>query len=118
MDSLRQRAYYASPRFHASIAWAVLDRCLYPVGSDPMVGEAASSSASLSDCAQIAPRYPAKPEIPEKRVTIQRLPEGLIAQINRHYRDQLSSPLIGSFNVENVVVRIGKETYSWPFNGI
>lgn len=116
MESLRERAYYARPRFHASIAWALLDRCPYPVGSDPIIGEATSSSVSLSHCEQQAPRYPAETEIPGKSVTMHRFPEGLITQINRHYRNQLSSPMIGSFDAENVVVRIGKETYSWPFS--
>lgn len=117
IESLRQRAYYARPRFHASVAWALLDHCLDPVGSDPTIGEAPSGSVSLFNREQITPRYPSKTEIPANFVTIPGLPEGLIAQMNHRFKDQLSSPLIGSFDAENVVVKIGKETYSWPFIG-
>ncbi|KAF7768107.1 hypothetical protein Agabi119p4_7350 [Agaricus bisporus var. burnettii] len=117
IESLRQRAYYARPRFHASVAWALLDHCLAPVGSDPTIGDAPSGSVSLFNREQFTPRYPSKTEIPANFVTIPGLPEGLIAQMNHRFKDQLSSPLIGSFDAENVVVKIGKETYSWPFIG-
>jgi hypothetical protein len=50
--------------------------------------------------------------------TISRLPPELITLLIERYSTRLSSPHAGQFNIEKVVVKIGKETTSWRLLGM
>jgi U6 snRNA phosphodiesterase len=50
--------------------------------------------------------------------TISRLPPELITSLIEHYSARLSSSHTGNFDVEKVVVKIGKETTSWRLLGM
>ncbi|KAF8798858.1 hypothetical protein BYT27DRAFT_7228131 [Phlegmacium glaucopus] len=107
LRAIRQQEYYVNPRFHASIAWALLSR---PQGtlslesnSDGICTPSAQSENSifppLGDSAEV-------------------LPPELITSLIERYSARLSSPYIGVFDVEKVVVKIGKEITSWRLLGM
>jgi len=114
--AIRQQEYYVKPRFHASIAWALLllpqdipqslesnldSICIHSAQSEDSTQ---SSTATLGDSAEAFP-------------TISHLPPELITLLIERYSARLSSPSIGVFDVERVVVKIGKETTSWRLLG-
>ena len=55
---------------------------------------------------------------PEPFPTISGLPPELITSLIERYSARLSSPYIGNFDIEKVVVKIGKETTSWRLLGM
>jgi hypothetical protein len=54
---------------------------------------------------------------PVEFATVSGFPE-LIQKLNREFGDRLRSPSVGSFDVENISLRIGKESTSCPFIGV
>lgn len=115
LRAIRQQEYYDNPRFHASIAWALLSRpqdtSLESTISDdirihPVQSEYISPSTStVEDSAEVFPTIPG-------------LPPELITSLIERYSARLSSPYIGNFDVEKVAVKIGKETTSWRLLGM
>lgn len=112
LRAIRQQEYYDNPRFHASIAWALLSQpqsinseniCIHPVESE--YNSPSTSAASVEDSAEAFP-------------TISGLPPELITLLIERYSGRLSSPYIANFDVEKVVVKIGKETTSWRLLGM
>jgi hypothetical protein len=115
LRAIRQQEYYDNPRFHASIAWALLSRtqdtslesinsdnvCIHPAQSEYI----SPSTSTVEDSAEAFP-------------TISGLPPELITSLIERYSARLSSPYIGNFDVEKVVVKIGKETTSWRLLGM
>lgn len=113
LRAIRQQEYYDSPRFHASIAWALISRpqdSLESINSDNTIQPAQSEyiSPSPSSVEDSAEEFP----------TISGLPPELITSLIERYCARLSSPYIGNFDVEKVVVKIGKETTSWRLLGM
>ena len=117
LRAIRQQEYYVNPKFHASIAWALLPRpqdtpglesvdldsiCIHPAQSENSI------SSSTSTVRESAEAFPA----------ISRFPPDLIISLIERYSTRLSSPYIGVFDVEKVVVKIGKETTSWRLLGM
>ncbi|TFK70389.1 hypothetical protein BDN72DRAFT_870338 [Pluteus cervinus] len=85
LRAIRQREFYDNPRFHASLAWALLDK------------------PSTS--------------IPIERSTIPGLPKTLIPQLNESHGKRLSSIQIGTMDVEQINIKIGKDVTAWRFVG-
>lgn len=92
LEAIRQKGYYDSPRFHASIAWALLKK-----------------PPSLPNTKDHADR--------SNFVTIERIPEDLVSSLNETYCPILSSAKIGAFEVTELSVKIGKETTSFRLKG-
>ena len=114
LRAIRQQEYYDNPRFHASIAWALISR--------PQDGlESISSDNTHTYPAQseyISPSTSTVKDSAEEFPTISGLPPELITSLIERYSARLSSPYIGNFDVEKVVVKIGKETTSWRLLGM
>jgi hypothetical protein len=114
LRSIRQQEYYADPKFHASIGWALLHQARQtkpsPTNSSdlpsPLMGDSVSTSAKTPDEGTApAQEWP----------TTSCLPQELIASLNSKYSGTLSSLKDGIFPVEAITLKIGKETFTWKF---
>ena len=112
LQSLRQPSYYSAPRFHTSIAWALLDRVRKPSEGKPTA--AVSLPTRMTDT-NLTVMTPAESQIPAQFAGI---PGEVIRKLNSAFRDRLSSPSIGCFDAESISLKIGKDVVSWPFIGV
>ena len=117
LEAIKQRTYYAKPRFHASIAWALLNQpetkaiAAHSVspgsspGLDTLGHPTPSSTLALTDESgdSESTQFPAIPCIPPR----------LIAALNEQYGPELSSSKVGAFDVESIVLKIGKDVTEW-----
>ncbi|KAF5351582.1 hypothetical protein D9758_007200 [Tetrapyrgos nigripes] len=95
LKSFRQKDYYSDPKFHASIAWALLD--------PPNEPEAAKVSSPVIPASSDLTQFPTIPCIPEE----------LVSQLNEEFMTELHSKSVGIHDVRKVNVKIGKEVSSW-----
>ncbi|OSD02417.1 hypothetical protein PYCCODRAFT_1390116 [Trametes coccinea BRFM310] len=100
LRSIRQKEFYQDPRFHASIAWALLD------------GTARAVSQQVQGPEQGRDR-PSTTERLEDFPTIPGFPPSLIPQLRAEFSQQVVDPSVGRFEAEEVHVRIGKEISKW-----
>ena len=102
---IRQKEFYSEPRFHASIAWALLTTASKSrLGQSPGVTQQespGSGSASPLSLETLAPG----PGAANQFATIDRMPIELINKL----KTQFSSALVdtATFNVDSICVRIG-----------
>ncbi|KII86598.1 hypothetical protein PLICRDRAFT_142946 [Plicaturopsis crispa FD-325 SS-3] len=106
LQSIRQKEFYPEPRFHASIAWALLDPA-----QQSAIDTAPHSS---QDTDSLSP--PLADTTPEAFPTIPRLPESLVHDLNRQYGDRLTAKA-GRFDVDGVKTKIGKDVFGWHLAG-
>ena len=85
-----------------TIAWALLDGSRDPPSP-------ASGSQSLAPSADQTLKPPLDPRFP----TIRSFPPSLVPRLNTEYGHELVSPLVGTFEVEELCVRIGKDIGKW-----
>jgi U6 snRNA phosphodiesterase len=100
LQSFRQKDYYSDPKFHASIAWALLTQ------SKPEVAAAQTpkiDSPSLDLLSSETTQFP----------TIRCIPEELAPRLNEEFIAELQSKSVGVCDVRKVNVKIGKEVSSW-----
>lgn len=91
MNEIRQQGYYVEPRFHASIAWALL--------SPPSV---APEDTETGDKA-------------ERFASILAFPEDLVEELERTYGRILRE--VGGIDVENISVKIAKDSRTFRLAG-
>ncbi|KAF5338919.1 hypothetical protein D9611_008678 [Ephemerocybe angulata] len=91
LQAIRQKGYYEKPRFHASVAWALLTPSSNN-GRDSLPRSESELSSETSE-------FP----------TIDRLPETLLSTLDEKYRPSLTSSRIGAFEVAEITVKIGKD---------
>ena len=80
--------------------------------------ESINSNIHPTQPENISPSTPTVEDRVEAFPTISGLPPELITSLIERYSPRLSSPYIGNFDVEKVVVKIGKETTSWRLLGM
>ncbi|KAF9013362.1 hypothetical protein BDQ17DRAFT_1321214 [Cyathus striatus] len=100
LQTIRQKEFYTEPRFHASIAWALLDR---EVNSSMIPSSPAVSHASAID--------PPITDDSFKFPTILEFPQQLIPTLIERFGATL--PVTSAFDVDKIAVKIGKEVTSW-----
>ena len=110
LKSIHQQEYYTTPRFHASLGWALLHKARQTTSPDPQ--------SIPRNCA--ADSVTTKP--PNERATssqewptISCLPQELITALNRKYSEKLSSLNDAFCSAEAVTLKIGKEIFTWRF---
>lgn len=108
LRSIRQKEFYTEPRFHASIAWALLDsnstaECPFPTDELNIPTEASSTITTAIHTKTF-------PSIPH-------LPTSLIPALNANYSSQLTKVVVGVFDVTEVRVKIGKWVGGWVLEG-
>ncbi len=118
LRSIRQQEYYTDPKFHASIAWALL----HQTGQRPPPFPAESSNNTLSSA--VSSNDPvtrlSEPDTDgsasfKEFPTIAGFPPDMISTLNANYGAKISSPTVGSLVVETTTLKIGKETFTWKF---
>lgn len=92
ISTLRQKEYYADPRFHASIAWALMS--------------SAAESSKLADDSSSSTYQ-----------SILQIPASLTTTLNKRYAPTLSSKSCSAFDVQDVCLKIGKDVFSWRVQG-
>lgn len=116
LRSMRQQEYYPDPKFHASIAWALL----HQTGPRPLISSAEfSKAAGLSSSTLVAQLSDSDGNIAacsSDFPTIPGFPEEMITTLNAKYGAKLSSPAVSSFVIDSTTLKIGKETFSWKFS--
>ncbi|KZP06104.1 hypothetical protein FIBSPDRAFT_876858 [Athelia psychrophila] len=101
LRAIRQKEFYSDPRFHASIAWALLDaRPALP----PQPPSHASPVPFAAPTSQVFP-------------TIPHFPPTFIASLIAKHSAQLARPVVGAFEVGEVKVKIGREEHGWKMGG-
>ncbi|KAK7691049.1 hypothetical protein QCA50_006152 [Cerrena zonata] len=107
LKAIRQREFYSDPRFHASIGWALMSQ-----NSD-------SSSLGMSKTSTL----PGNPEdevdnsLSTEFPTVSSLPEELISTLRKEFGTSLlNKSTIGSFSVDSLCVRIGKDVSRWSLS--
>jgi len=120
---LRQKEFYADPRFHASIAWTLLEKtpsssvtASLSIPGEPAEIALPQSTASEEHRAQTA--YPGVTEQPSDLFhRIPHFPHTLLSSLNKAYATKLSRARTGGFIVDSISVKIGKDIFTWPING-
>ncbi|KAI0764719.1 U6 snRNA phosphodiesterase Usb1 [Fomes fomentarius] len=109
LRSLRQKEFYEDARFHVSIAWALLDGAqdLPPVSTAPESHSTVSHASTGSTSDNSPPQSSMATTFP----TIPSFPASLIPRLQRDFSRELVS--VGSFEADEVHVRIGKEVKKW-----
>ncbi|KAF8552765.1 hypothetical protein OG21DRAFT_1340032 [Imleria badia] len=119
---LRQREFYGDPKFHASIAWALMEKTPSSSIITSLAGEL--DDIMLPDCAapeEQQARSPSPSVIEQSSDHFHRiphLPHSLVPSLNEAYGAKLSQARTGGFGVDRISVKIGKEVFTWPLNGI
>ncbi|KAI0643076.1 hypothetical protein C8Q79DRAFT_1013049 [Trametes meyenii] len=116
LKNIRQKEFYQDPRFHASIAWALLDNL--PTSSTITTGAGPSKPISASHEPQTGTSPDADASKPASTPdsefpTIPHFPASLIPELRATFVQELVRPGVGTFEAEEVRVRIGKELSKW-----
>ncbi|KIJ14922.1 hypothetical protein PAXINDRAFT_99726 [Paxillus involutus ATCC 200175] len=117
---LRQKEFYADPKFHASIAWALLERMPSPFHSASLSTTGALDEIALDespppgDEAVHRSTSPPTPTAKENFDRIPHFPHGLVPSLNQAYAGKLSEARTGGFVVDRISVKIGKDIFTWP----
>lgn len=106
LRALYQKEYYAQPRFHASIAWALLN--------SPPERHLTSVPEALSDVDATLSKDPGKVNS-QGFVTIREFPPALLANLTDELGEEVRRR--GAFEVTEIRVRIGKAVTTYPFRG-
>ncbi|KAI1798470.1 hypothetical protein LXA43DRAFT_968762 [Ganoderma leucocontextum] len=121
LRAIRQKEFYDDPRFHASIAWALLDGSKTPgspLTQNDTPSESRQPALRAQDTAARSPS-PGNPTTPTSIVpapefpTIPCFPQSLIPQLQAEFCSELVRQGVGTFEAEEVHVRIGKEISRW-----
>ncbi|KAI0366943.1 hypothetical protein BV20DRAFT_1038062 [Pilatotrama ljubarskyi] len=104
LKSIRQKEFYAEPRFHASIAWALLDGSRMPIAEGQETGPPQDtpdhSEPRLSSMERTAAAPP--PSLEASFPTIPCFPPSLVPQLQAEYARELVRPGVGTFETEEV----------------
>ena len=88
LESLHQDAFYSEPRFHTSIAWALL--------------RSQAADPEKTHDATLDSEFPAIPAFPDS----------LIPTLFKEFKDSILTASI--FDVTDLSVKIGKEVFTFP----
>lgn len=106
LQAFRQKGYYSEPRFHASIAWALLDKSC-----------TAEVSFSEYDSDGTTDNFPCSSKHVNDLRTIPRLPPQLVPSLNEMHQERLASKAVGWYEVEDLTLKIGKDVFTWRLRG-
>ncbi|KAF8517394.1 U6 snRNA phosphodiesterase Usb1 [Hysterangium stoloniferum] len=106
LRSLYQKEYYTEPRFHASIAWALLD----PTSQTQLV----STPEVLAD-SDVELLSASQPSSDSTFITVPEFPREILSTFNDKLGDRLRD--VGIFDVTTIKVRIGREVSTYALRG-
>lgn len=118
LRSIRQKEYYAYPRFHASFAWALLDNASasIPLNTSKASALSLGIDGTLSNPPCESSSHVTSSDSPDSFSTIPALPDNLVASLNAEFGKALLT-MVGHFEVEELKVRIGKDVFGWRLQG-
>jgi len=123
LRSIRQKGFYTQPRFHASIAWALLSPAVQGSQTE------GPSSTKATDAMTLHLETPVSPESldagtpsqagnhPQSFSRIERLPPHVISELKSEFGAALLDRAVGTFHVDTICVRIGKDVSRWKLGG-
>ncbi|KAG6809322.1 hypothetical protein H0H92_000711 [Tricholoma furcatifolium] len=106
LKTIRQKEFYSDPRFHASIAWALLEN-QNPRGTTVNHSIPAGDTSRFEQVANYTAGSADKAAFP----TIPHFPKDLVPILNDQFSERLSATKTGTCDVETVTVKIGKEPF-------
>lgn len=110
----RQKEFYSEPRFHASIAWALLANAAHKqLDSQSPSTDVADDGPAIHDMEDKGKSKVVSTEYP----TIPRFPPDLVSTLEAEFGSMLRSRHVGTFECEHLCVRIGKEVMRWMLAG-
>lgn len=112
LQSLRQKEFYTDPKFHASIAWALLG---HPRSPSPQKCPSSTTTFTSGILIDLTDQSPSPPPDSFHRIT--HFPPSLVSALNATYVQRLSTASTGGFLVDRIAVRIGKEVMAWSLKG-
>ncbi|KAJ3866065.1 hypothetical protein EV359DRAFT_62625 [Lentinula novae-zelandiae] len=121
LANLRQKEYYADPRFHASIAWALLQGTTSCPPQMKVTFAEPDNHASMAEnhssplLSGLLPTQVA-PSVNALR-PIHHLPGSLTTILNEQYASPLSSKSCSAFDIQELCAKIGKDVFSWRLKG-
>ncbi|KAM5543749.1 hypothetical protein V8D89_002366 [Ganoderma adspersum] len=123
LRAIRQKEFYDDPRFHVSIAWALLDGPEVPRPSLTQNDKPSESPqpSVLSHDTPTGSQSPGNTATPTSSTsefpTIPCFPPSLVPQLQAEFCGELVRRGMGTFEAEEVHVRIGKEVSRWKLPG-
>jgi len=125
LRSLRQRDFYSQPRFHVSIAWALLDPDVPVDGDGDAQRQAGTHEGTIPAEGSLENNFLSNGDIRESKKELEndhfprisRFPPELIPVLHQRFGARLSSEHTGGFNAATIAVKIGKDIFSWPLRG-
>jgi U6 snRNA phosphodiesterase len=117
----RQKEFYSEPRFHASIAWALLQnasRGQNSTGSTSQinVGQDVMDEVLTTDASNGAEATGHRPAAREKFPTILQFPPELVTTLEAEFGETLRTRSVSTLECEHLCVRIGKDVVRWKFS--
>ncbi|KAI0689250.1 hypothetical protein BC835DRAFT_1407881 [Cytidiella melzeri] len=123
LRTFRQKEFYSEPRFHASIAWALLQRAsrIHDAETDAASGQNVVDQIPTSstlivvkgkEVVKEAQDHNRKPEFP----SIPHFPPELVSTLETEFGAVLRTRNIGTFECEYLCVRIGRDTTQWKLS--
>ncbi|KAA1473812.1 hypothetical protein DENSPDRAFT_860023 [Dentipellis sp. KUC8613] len=125
LRAFKQKEYYEQPRFHASFAWALLERSTPPILGDIPKTPTAPLDVDLGiptptknspEPSERSLHLPAPPTAPDSNSAafpaIGSFPPGLVPDLNADFAKALVSPAC-AFEVRELKVKIGKDVFGW-----
>ncbi|KAJ4478181.1 hypothetical protein J3R30DRAFT_3702918 [Lentinula aciculospora] len=118
LANLRQKEYYANPRFHSSIAWALLhvaSPCPHHTITEPE-----PHPMTAENCPSLVLNVPSSTQAssyPNAFRQIHHLPASLTATLNEQYGSSLSAKSCSAFDIDEICAKIGKDVFSWRLKG-
>jgi len=117
LQAVRQKEFYSDPRFHASIAWALLDGVSSCQNPSLAIADVNSTLAEANPTVLHAVSDSLEPAVEPEFPTIPHLPKDLISSLKDQYGAKLSSTKTGIYDVDAITVKIGKEINTWRLSG-
>ena len=111
----RQKEFYDQPRFHTSIAWALLSS----VSEGPAHTPHNDPNDAPTTACDPAPKSGSNPDEAANPVfeTIPCFPQDLVPTLEREFGAILRSRHVGTFEAEYVCVKIGKDVAQYRLRG-
>ncbi|KAG8214796.1 hypothetical protein J3R82DRAFT_9933 [Butyriboletus roseoflavus] len=124
LQLLRQKEFYVDPKFHTSIAWALLEKTASSFNITPHSTAGKLDGITLSE--SVAPEEQntrsASPTVVEQSSynlhRIPHFPHTLVPSLNKAYAARLSQARTGGFVVDKISAKIGSDVFTWPLNGM
>ncbi|KAJ7134338.1 hypothetical protein C8R44DRAFT_770236 [Mycena epipterygia] len=120
LKAIWQQEFYAAPRFHASIGWALLGgRANSPPSADNTPPSSHPDNQGLISSGSISSdsRNSSMTLVPNEYPTITEFPPALLPALNAQFGPSLTGSTVKSFDVGAISIKIGKEVSCWRLNG-